>query len=417
MFDFDGHLRDAYKTEIGDDYNHSYRGCTFRFSNCILNYVNANYIITKYRNTENTVLRDTIHAALGISYIRHEDLEFVVDDMHSIFDSLKKTDKKTYKFLNKFVETYIKEYWLTLWEPSEICFFGDTSLFSCEHMTNNALERHNNELYELLGRHPHPNPYYFMACVRNALETNQKQLAWVENGDYVEVRSRDARKSALKRQRLKVQFLDRLKRARNEQDKRRARLRYMKCAGRTGAKVAKGRKQSKKKSLKRKSETNQSPKQRGRPSYIREKAPQQKKCRHCGKLLASKSGCKNHERICKKKEVKESESKRSCKHCKKTYKVMHYLREHEEKCGKKKSSSGVGIKSLEAKVRKSLLATAKSSDESYETTDSEESEILATLAKENTSDEYSETETMETTDSEESENMKKRSGKKRQRGV
>ena len=57
----------------------------------ILNYVNANYMITKYRNTENTVLRDTIHAALGISYIRHEDLEFVVDDMHSIFDSLKKT--------------------------------------------------------------------------------------------------------------------------------------------------------------------------------------------------------------------------------------------------------------------------------------------------------------------------------------
>ena len=63
------------------------------------------------------------------------------------------------------------------------------------------------------------------------------------------------------------------------------------------------------------------------------------------------------------------------------------------------------------------MATAKSSDESYETTDSEESEILATLAKENTSDEYSETETMETTDSEESENMKKRSGRKRQRGV
>ena len=155
---------------------------------------------------------------------------------------MKKTDKKTYKFLKKFVNTYIKEYWLTMWQTSEICFFGDTSLFSCEHMTNNALERHNNELYELLGRHPHPNPYYFMACVRTALQTNQKQLAWVENGDYVEVRSRDARKSALKRQRLKVQFLDRLKRARNEHDTRRARLRYMICAGRTGAKIAKGRK-------------------------------------------------------------------------------------------------------------------------------------------------------------------------------
>ena len=257
-----------------------------------------------------------------------------------------------------------------------------------------------------------------MACVRNALETNQKQLAWVENGDFVEVRSRDARKSALKRQRLKVQFLDRLKRARNEEDIRRARLRYMICAGRTGAKIAKGRKQSKKKSLKKTmaSKTKQSPKRLGRPSYIREKAPQQKKCRHCGKLLASKSGCKNHEKICKKKEVEESESKKSCKHCKKTYKVMHYLKEHEEKCGKKKSSTGFGMKSLEAQVRKSLLATAKSSDESYETTDSDESEILATLAKESTSDEYSEPGMNDTTDSEESEEEKKRLGRKRQRG-
>ena len=141
MFDFDGHLRDAYKAEIGNDYNHSYRGCTFHFSNCILNYVNANYMITKYRNTENVALRNTIHAALGISYIRPEDLEFVVDDLHSIFEPLKKKDKKTYKFLNKFVETYIKEYWLTMWEVSEICFFGDTSLFSCEHMNNRVFQK------------------------------------------------------------------------------------------------------------------------------------------------------------------------------------------------------------------------------------------------------------------------------------
>ena len=89
---------------------------------------------------------------------------------------------------------------------------------------------------------------------------------------------------------------------------------------------------------------------------------------------------------------------------------MHYLREHEEKCAKKKSSSGVGMKSLEAQVRKSLLATEKSSDESYETTDSDESEILATLAKENTSDEYSDTGSNETIDSEESEKERKRSG-------
>ena len=69
------------------------------------------------------------------------------------------------------------------------------------------------------------------------------------------------------------------------------------------------------------SETKQSPKRLGRPAYTREKAPQQKKCRNCGNLLASKAGCKNHERICKKKELDESKS--SCKYCKKTYKVMH----------------------------------------------------------------------------------------------
>ena len=95
---------------------------------------------------------------------------------------------------------------------------------------------------------------------------------------------------------------------------------------------------------------------------------------------------------------------------------MHYLKEHEQKCGKKKSSTGFGMKSLEAQVRKSLLATAKSSDESYETTDSDESEILATLAKESTSDEYSEPGMNDTTDSEESEEEKKRLGRKRQRG-
>ena len=74
---------------------------------------------------------------------------------------------------------------------------------------------------------------------------------------------------------------------------------------------------------------------------------------------------------------------------------MHYLREHEEKCAKKKSNTGVGMKSLETQMRKSLLATEKSSDENYETTDSDESEILETLAKESTSDEYSDTGTNE----------------------
>ena len=416
MFDYDGHLREAYKEEIGNDYKHSYRGCTFHFSNCILNYVGANYMITNYRDKENVILRNTIHAALGISHIRPEDMEYVIDDLRSVFDSLKETakkaDKKIYKFLNKFTETYIRQYWLTCWETSEICFFGDASLCSCEHMTNNALEKHNSEIYQLLGRHPHPNPYYFMACIRNALQRNKKQLALVENGDFVEVRSREARKSALKRQRLKVQFLDRMKRARNEQDRRRARLRYMICAGRTGAKIAKGRKQSKKKSLTT-NKTKQSPKQIGRPSYTREKAPQEKKCRHCGKLLASKSGCKNHERICKKRDVEVDESQKCCKHCKKTYKITHYLREHEQKCGKKKDN--VKMKSL-GQIRKSLLATANLSDDSHETTASDESEILDKLEKQNTSDEFSEPESYASSDSEESKEEKKGTGRGRAKG-
>ena len=140
-------------------------------------------------------------------------------------------------------------------------------------MTNNALERHNSEVYELLGRHPHPNPYYFMTCIRSALQTNQKLLAWVENGDHVEVRSRDAKTSALKRQRLKVQFLDRLKRARNEHDTRRARLRYMICTGRTGAKIAKGRKQRKAKSLKK----TQNRRQSNHPNDWEDRHTQEKK--------------------------------------------------------------------------------------------------------------------------------------------
>ena len=90
MFDYDGHLREAYKEAIGYDHNHTYRGCTFHFSQRILDYVNSNGMMGRYRDEENE-----------ISYLKEEDLPFVLDDLRSIFKSLKKKDPRTYKFFNE----------------------------------------------------------------------------------------------------------------------------------------------------------------------------------------------------------------------------------------------------------------------------------------------------------------------------
>ena len=70
MFDYDGHLREAYKEEIGNDYKHSYRGCTFHFSNCIINYMGANYMISNYRDKENVILRNTIFPEIYCNFIK-----------------------------------------------------------------------------------------------------------------------------------------------------------------------------------------------------------------------------------------------------------------------------------------------------------------------------------------------------------
>ena len=64
MFDYDGHLREAYKEAIGYDHNHTYRGCTFHFSQRILDYVNSNGMMGRYRDEENEILRNTIKATL-----------------------------------------------------------------------------------------------------------------------------------------------------------------------------------------------------------------------------------------------------------------------------------------------------------------------------------------------------------------
>ena len=123
MFDCDGHLREAYKETIGNDHQHRYRGCSFHFSQRLIENVNAAGMMGRYRDEDNVILRSTIQAAIGISYLREEDLEFVVRDLHTIFDSIEKSDPRTYKFLKTFVDNYIKDYWLRMWDKSEICFF------------------------------------------------------------------------------------------------------------------------------------------------------------------------------------------------------------------------------------------------------------------------------------------------------
>ena len=85
MFDFDGNLRNAYKEVIGDKYDHICRGCSFHFGQCICKYVNGEGMMPSYRNKTNTILRDTIQAALGMPYLREEDLQHVPGDLHSIF--------------------------------------------------------------------------------------------------------------------------------------------------------------------------------------------------------------------------------------------------------------------------------------------------------------------------------------------
>ena len=40
MFDFDKNLRQVYMEEIGNDYGHKLRGCSFHFGQCACNFVN-----------------------------------------------------------------------------------------------------------------------------------------------------------------------------------------------------------------------------------------------------------------------------------------------------------------------------------------------------------------------------------------
>ena len=101
MFDFDQHMRNVYKEEIGEKYTHKLRGCIFHFGQCICSYVNGKHFMEKYKDTDNTILRDTIRAALGIPYLREEDIDNVQANLHSIFDHIEETDPETFKFLEQ----------------------------------------------------------------------------------------------------------------------------------------------------------------------------------------------------------------------------------------------------------------------------------------------------------------------------
>ena len=331
MFDFDQHMRKVYKEEIGEKYKHKLRGCSFHFGQCICNYVNGKHFMEKYKDTDNTILRSTIRAALGIPYLREEDIDNVQEELHSIFDHIEEKDPETYKFLTEFVDEYVQGYWINNFEKSEISFWGDLSHFSSEHMTNNAIESWNNEFYTLLGRKAHPNPYFFASTIKKALDINKWILGLVDKGDYLEVKSRTAKCAINKRNRLKLQYIQSLGVAQNEEMRRKARLKYMITTGSTNTRImAKGKK---KMAREKKEEIPMNEKEdvpKGRPSHQRVRAPESKKCRFCGKVLKSRSGAKNHERVCKKRTI--SEDKLKCRYCSRPYKVKFYLTQHEKKC-------------------------------------------------------------------------------------
>ena len=316
-----------------------------------------------YRDKTNTVLRDTIHAALGIPYLREEDINHVPEDLHSIFDHIEEDDPETFTFLANFVDNYIEGYWLAEWNHSELSFWGDLSHFSSEHMSNNALESYNNELYTLLGRQPHPNPYKFVCTLKRALSTTKRVLGWVERGEYEEVRSKNAKRAIDKRQRLKVQYMNRLKRSANKIQQRIARLKYMKATGSTNTRIlAKGKRKVAKKAQKFNKSVLETSVKMGRPSYKRVKAPQQKKCRFCGKIFKSKGGCTNHENDCKLSGSTLKQNK--CDTCSKSFKSKLWFRRHEEKSHSVQNQESVNIRRKSSYMSSSETNTSMGSDES-----------------------------------------------------
>jgi hypothetical protein len=235
---------------------------------------------------------------LGIPYAREEDLENLKEDLHSLFDHLKHEDGKeeTYEFLEFFTDNYIHEYWLNgPFEKSEISFWKDLSHFSSDHMTNNAIESWNNEMYNLLGRQAHPNPYTWMEQIGRAFYITEENLKDVDRGDYNEIRSSLAKKVIEKRAKLKQLYMERISRAGSAIELQQAKLKYLIAAGYTNA----GLRGKRKKSTNRKGPVSGGRRGgTGRPAYKRMKAPDGKDCQFCGKSYKTRAGCKGHEKRC-----------------------------------------------------------------------------------------------------------------------
>ena len=332
MFDYDASMRRIYRKEIGNDYKHVLRGCSFHFGQCIINFVNGHKMMPQYKNPENTILRKTIQAALGIPYMRESDLEKVPEDLHSIFDNIEENDPETYRFLSNFVDNYIKDYWLKQWDKSELSFWGDETYFSSEHMTNNAVESYNKEFFTMLGKQAHPNPYKFVETLNKALSTTARILSWVEKGQHKEEKPRRHKEVVEARQKLKILFLTRLKTAETQEEQRCARINYMKNTGKTNTRILSKGRRVLENETKEKLGLNKDKAVMGRPKYERIRAPEHRMCRFCGAQL-KKGGCKNHEKDCKKRFSQPGTF--SCIYCKMPYLKEFYWKKHQKKCSKR----------------------------------------------------------------------------------
>ena len=170
-----------------------------------------------------------------------------------------------------------------------------------------------------------------MGTLRRALATTKRILGWVENGNFEEVKSKNEKRAVEKRKRLKVQYINRLKRANTEVQERIARIKYMKATGSTNTRIlAKGKKKVSRKAEKAKLRAADTSIKMGRPSYKRIQAPVQKKCRFYGKVFKSKGGCTNHESTCKNRVSTIMQIK--CNNCSKIYRSKKWLKTHEKKC-------------------------------------------------------------------------------------
>ena len=137
----------------------------------------------------------------------------------------------------------------------------------------------------------------------------------------------------------------------------------MKATGSTNTRIlAKGKRKVAKKAQKFKKSVLETSVKMGRPSYKRLKAPQQKRCRFCGKIFKSKGGCTNHENDCKLSGSTLKQNK--CDTCSKSFKSKLWFRRHEEKCHSVQEQESANILRKSSYMSSSETNTSMGSDES-----------------------------------------------------